>query len=92
MKDRDCILNLDEYKSVEIHSIALYASGNIVTYCDSFDGFKKVIGKKNIKTNIQITGLRLTKRMTKCKNVFAFLFIVHKIISLTRHEQDLMNL
>ena len=52
------IVNLDEYESVEAHLIALYVNGDKVTYFDSFGvGYnpkeiKKLIGNKNIKTNI----------------------------------------
>ena len=53
--DGTCIINLDEYESIETHSIALYVNG---TYFDSFEveyiqkKITKFIGNKNIITNI----------------------------------------
>ena len=53
--DGTCIINLDEYESIETHSIALYVN---VTYFDSFEveyiqkKITKFIGNKNIITNI----------------------------------------
>ena len=53
--DGTCIINLDEYESIETHSIALYVN---VTYFDSFEveyiqkKITKFIGNKNIMTNI----------------------------------------
>ena len=53
--DGTCIINLDEYESIETHSIALYIN---VTYFDSFEveyiqkKITKFIGNKNIITNI----------------------------------------
>ena len=35
-KDKTYVINLDEYKSIEIHWIALYVNGENVTYFDSF--------------------------------------------------------
>ena len=58
MKDGVYAINLDEYKSIGTHWIALYVNDNNVTY---FDGFvvehipkeiKKFIGNKNIITSI----------------------------------------
>ena len=37
MKDVSFVINLDEYKSIETHRIALYANGDNATY---FDGFR----------------------------------------------------
>ena len=57
IKDGACIINLDEYKSVGAHRIALYVNNDNVTYLDSF-GVEhipkeiKFIGNKNIQTNI----------------------------------------
>ena len=51
-------INLDEYKDVGTHWIALYAKDNKISYFDSFGvehvskEIKKFIGHKNIKTNI----------------------------------------
>lgn len=48
------VRNLDEYKSVETHWIALYVNGNNVIYLDSFavkcisKEIKKLIGNKDI--------------------------------------------
>ena len=58
IKDAANVINLDEFKSIGTHRIALYVNDNYVTYFDSF-GFehipkeiKKSIGNKNIITNI----------------------------------------
>ena len=37
IKDWEYAINLDEYKSIETHWIALYVNGNNVTYFDSFE-------------------------------------------------------
>ena len=56
-----CVINLDEFKSIGTHWIALYVNGNIVLYFDSFGvehiskEIKKFIGNKNIVTNIYKT-------------------------------------
>ena len=60
------VINLDEFKSIGTHWIALYVNGNNATYFDSFgvedipkklkqeirNTNKKFIGNKNIVTNI----------------------------------------
>ena len=52
------IINLDEYESVGTHCIALYVNDNNVTYFDSVGvkyipkEIKKIIGNKNVVTNI----------------------------------------
>ena len=52
------VINLDEYKSVGSHWIALYVNAKNVTYFGSFGvehvpkEVKKFIGNKNIITNI----------------------------------------
>ena len=52
------VINLDEYKSIGIHWIALYLNAENVTYFGSFGvehvpkEVKKFIGNKNIITNI----------------------------------------
>ena len=58
IKDRTYVINLDEFKPIETHWIALHVNGNNVIYFDSF-GFehitkqiKKLIGNKNIIANI----------------------------------------
>ena len=57
IKDRTCIINHYEYKSVETHWIALYVNAENVTYFHSFEdehiSKRKFIGNKNIITNIQ---------------------------------------
>ena len=51
------MLNLDEYKSIGTHWIALYVNDNNVTYFDSFGlehipkEIRKFIGNKNLETN-----------------------------------------
>ena len=51
-------MNIDEYEHVGTHWIALYALNNDIIYFDSFGvehvpkEIKRLIGKKNIKTNI----------------------------------------
>ena len=58
IKDTPYEMNLDEYKSIGTHRIASYANGDNITYFDSFrvehilKEIKKLIGKKNIITNI----------------------------------------
>ena len=58
IKDGAYVINLDEYKSIEIHWIALYVNAESVTHFDSFGvlhipkEIKKFIGNKNIITNI----------------------------------------
>ena len=58
LKDGACVINIDEYKSIGTHWIALYVNGDNVTYFDSFGvehipkEIKKFIGNKNIATNI----------------------------------------
>ena len=52
------IINLDEYESIGTHCIALYVNDNNVTYFDSVGvkyipkEIKKIIGNKNVVTNI----------------------------------------
>ena len=52
------VINLDEYKSVGTHWIALFCNKNTIIYFDSFgvehipQEIKKIIGDKNIKANI----------------------------------------
>ena len=58
MKNGAYGINLDEYKDIGTHWIALYVKNNEVIYSDSFGveyiprGVKKTIGSKDIKTNI----------------------------------------
>ena len=58
IKDEAYIINLGEYESIGTHWIALYIIDNNVTYFDSFGvehipkEIKKIIGIKNVKTNI----------------------------------------
>ena len=58
IKDATYIINLDEYKSIETHWIALYVNAKNATYFDSFGGkhipkeISKFVGNKNITTNI----------------------------------------
>ena len=58
IKDGIYVINLDEFKSIGTHCIALYVNGNNATYFDSFGvehipkEIKKFIGNKSIITNI----------------------------------------
>ena len=58
IKDGTYVINLDEYKSIGVHWIALYVNAENVTYFHSFGvehvprKVKKFIGKKNIMANI----------------------------------------
>ena len=57
IKDGANIINLDEYKSIRTHWIALYVNAENVTYFDSFGvdfvlkWTRKFIGNKDIVTN-----------------------------------------
>ena len=52
------VMNLDEFKSIRTHQIALHVNGNNVIYFDSLGvehilkEIKKLIGNKNILKNI----------------------------------------
>ena len=52
------VINLDEYKLIGTYQIALYVSGDSVTYFDNFGAeyipkeIKRFIGNKNIITDI----------------------------------------
>ena len=57
IKDGEYVINLDEFKSIETHWIALYENAENVTYFDSF-GVEHISKKlensleiKNIRTN-----------------------------------------
>ena len=58
IKDRTFIINLDEFKSMRTHWIALYMNGNNMIHFDSFEvehipkEIKEFIGNKNITKNI----------------------------------------
>ena len=58
IKDNAYVINLDEYKSIRTHCIALYVNDNNGTYFDSFGvehitkEIKKFVGNKNIIANI----------------------------------------
>ena len=58
IKDGAYVINLDEYKSIGTHWIALYVNAENVTYFDSFGvehipkEIKKLIWNKNIITNV----------------------------------------
>ena len=58
IKNGAYVINLDEYADVGTHWIALYVKNNEVIYFDSFGvehvpkEIKKLIGNKDIKTNI----------------------------------------
>ena len=51
------VINLDKYKSIRTHRIALHVNSNNIIYFDKFGiehipkGIIKFIGNKNIKTN-----------------------------------------
>ena len=56
--NRAYVTNLDEFKSIGTHCIALYVNAENRAYFDSFgvehirNKIRKVIGNKNVKTNI----------------------------------------
>ena len=58
IKDGAYVINLEEYKSIGTHWVALYVNGNNVKYFESFEveynpkEIKKFIGNKNITINI----------------------------------------
>ena len=58
IKDGAYVINLDEYKPIGTHWIALYVNKNNIVYFDSFGvkhipkEIKKFIGNRNIITNI----------------------------------------
>ena len=58
IKDRAYVIHLDEYELIGTHWITLYVNHNNVTYFDCFGveyitkKYKKIIGNKNITTNI----------------------------------------
>ena len=58
IKDRTFVINLDEFKSMRTHWIALYMNGNNMIHFDSFEvehipkEIKEFIGNKNITKNI----------------------------------------
>ena len=58
IKDGLYVINLDEFKSIGTHWIALYVNGNSIIYFDSFGiehipkEIKKFMRNKNIITNI----------------------------------------
>ena len=58
IKDRTFVINLDEFKSMRTHWIALYMNGNNMIHFDSFGvehipkEIKEFIGNKNITKNI----------------------------------------
>ena len=58
IKDGVYVINLDEFKSIGTHWIALYVNGNSIIYFDSFGiehipkEIKKFMRDKNIITNI----------------------------------------
>ena len=53
IKNGTYVINFDEYKSIEIHWIALYLNNNNVTYFNSFE--LEYIPKEIEKVNSQIT-------------------------------------
>ena len=58
--DGTYVINLDKFKSIGTHWIALYMNGNNILYFDSFGvkhipkEIKKIIGDKNVIRNIFI--------------------------------------
>ena len=57
IKDREYVINLDEYKSIGTYWIALYVRGNNARYFDSFgvDYIPKEIHKFKGNQNVTIT-------------------------------------
>ena len=58
IKNGAYVINLDEYRDIGTHWIALYVNNESATYCDSFGveyipkEIEKFIGNKSIITNI----------------------------------------
>ena len=58
IKNKACVINLNEYSDIGTHWIALQVLNNNVTYFDSFvfehipKEIKRFIGNKNVKANI----------------------------------------
>ena len=58
IKDGGYVINLEEYKDVGTHWIALFCKKNEIVYFDSFgvehipEEIKEFVGNKNIKANI----------------------------------------
>ena len=58
IKDGEYVINLDDYKSIGTHWIALYVNNNNVTYFNSFGvehipkEIRKFSRNKNVTTNI----------------------------------------
>ena len=61
IRDGAYVINLDEYRSIRAHWIALYINGKNVAYLDTLENdyipkqIKKFRENKNVKTNIYIT-------------------------------------
>ena len=51
IKDRTCVINLDEYTDTGTHWVALFCKKNEIVYFDSF-GIGNLFGNNNIKANI----------------------------------------
>ena len=77
IKDGEFVINLDECKSIGIHWIALYVSGNNVIYFDIFGvqyiliEIKKFVGNKNMIANIY----RMQTYNSVMRGCFSIVFI-----------------
>ena len=60
IKDGAYVKNVDEFKSIGTHWVGFYVNANNIAYFDSFlvehipKAIRKLIGNKNVKTNIYI--------------------------------------
>ena len=79
LKDGDYLINLDKYKSIGMHWIALYVNGDNVTYFDSFGvehtpkDIKKIIENKKSKRSSKY----LQTASIQFNNVWMFLYCMY---------------
>ena len=79
IKDGDYLINLDKYKSIGMHWIALYVNGDNVTYFDSFGvehtpkDIKKIIENKKSKRSSKY----LQTASIQFNNLWMFLYYMY---------------
>ena len=82
------VKNLDVYKSVGTHQIALYVNGDHVTYFNIFEvehipkEIKMFIGNKNVKTNIY---------RTKANDLIIYVYFCIEFISFMLKSKTLLD-